>query len=57
MIPIKIYCIKFSRFVIPKIPYSFVRTLIPSIICNKIRYNNDRISKHEESIEILKFLV
>ena len=57
MIPIKIYCIKLSKFVNPKISYSFVRTLIPSIICNKIRYNNDRISKHEDSIEILKCLV
>ena len=60
MTPIKIYCIKFSKFrkfVNPNISYSFVKTLISSIICSKFRYNNERISKHEGSIEILKFLV
>ena len=40
----------------PKMPYFFKKTLDLYIICSKSGHNYKKISKEEESIEILKIL-
>ena len=51
-----IKCIKFRKFMAPKISYIFDKTLVLSIIGSKCDNNNERIFKEEESIEILTII-
>ena len=55
----KIYCIKCNKYRKLKnleISYIYNETLVLSIICSKCSNKKDRISKEEESIEILETL-
>ena len=53
----KSYCIKcnkYRKFKKPKISYIFDKTLVVFIICGEFGSSYEKISKEEESIEILK---
>ena len=51
-----VVCANYRKFKNPKILYIFAKTLVLSIICNKGKNEDGKISKEEESIEILKIL-
>ena len=52
-----LYCVicgKYIKFQKPKILYLLEKALVLSIICNKCKNEDEKISKEKESIEILK---
>ena len=56
---IKLYCInyvKYRNFEKPKISYFLEKTLVLSVIYSNCKNEEKKISKEEESIEILKVL-
>ena len=55
----KLYCIiccRYRKFEKPKISYLLEKTLVLSIICSKCINEDEKISKEEDSIEIIKIL-
>ena len=55
----KLYCVicgKYRKFEKPKISYLLEKILVLSIICSKCKNEDEKLSKVEESIEILKLL-
>ena len=55
----KLYCIicgKYKKFEKPKISYVLEKTLVISNICSKCKNQDEKTSKEEESIEILKII-
>ena len=53
----KSYCVicgKYRKFEKPKISYLLEKTLALSIVCSKLKNEDAKILKEEESIEILK---
>ena len=56
----KIYCIKYNKnrkLVTPKIyTYTFDRTLVLSVICEKCDIKDEKIIKEEEPTELIKIL-
>ena len=55
----KLYCIicgKYREFEKSKMSYLLEKTLLLSIICSKCKNEDKKLSKEEESIEILKIL-
>ena len=49
-----VICGKYIKFQKPKILYLLEKALVLSIICNKCKNEDEKISKEKESIEILK---
>ena len=49
-----VICGKYRKFEKPKISYLLEKTSIISFICSKCKNEDEKISKEEESIEILK---
>ena len=55
----KTYCIKcnkYRKFKNSKHSFVFDKTLVLSIICNKLDSKDSKVFKEEESFKILKFL-
>ena len=55
----KIYCVNcgnYTKFEKPKISYILEKTLVLSVICSKCRNEDEKRSKEEKSIEMLKTL-
>ena len=55
----KIYCVNcgnYTKFEKPKISYNLEKTLVLSVICSKCRNEDEKRSKEEKSIEMLKNL-
>ena len=55
----KIYyvnCGNYTKFEKPKISYILEKTLVLSVICSKCRNEDEKRSKEEKSIEMLKNL-
>ena len=55
----KIYCVNcanYTKFEKPKISYILEKTLVLSVICSKCRNEDEKRSKEEKSIEMLKNL-
>ena len=53
----KLYCVicrKYRKFEKPKISYLLEKTLVLSITYSKCKNEDEKLSKEEESIEILK---
>ena len=51
-----VICSKYRKSKNPKISHMLEKKLILSVICGKCKNQDERISKEEESIEILKIL-
>ena len=55
----KMYCVNcgnYTKFEKPKISYILEKTLVLSVICSKCRNEDEKRSKEEKSIEMLKNL-
>ena len=55
----KLFCVicgKYRKFEKPKISYLLEKTLVLSITCSKCKNEDEKLSKEEESFEILKIL-
>ena len=55
----KLYCVicgEYRKFEKPKISYILEKILALSIICSKCKYEDEKVFKEDDSLEILKIL-
>ena len=51
-----VVCGRYRKFEKPKISYLLEKKLVLSIICSKLKNENEKLLKEEKSVEIIKTL-